>query len=171
MDTSICWAQSQKELQFSETNSFALSPEKETPFLSFSLTFSYMVVLTDLSWEVNGETTDASASLKAIPTCAARSAPQSLPPSPHMPTTRPWSRCKFATNTCMYYQAIVLLVQHLCQMEHCIHSVGPTRQGKLEKCERYIPHQRNQQLLKLLTIQFWDKERNWDSNWWLIKDG
>lgn len=46
------------------------------------------------------------------------------------------------------------------QMEHCIHSVGPTRQGNLEKCERYIPHQRNQQLLKLLTIQFWDKERN-----------
>jgi hypothetical protein len=44
--------------------------------------------------DVNGETKDASASLSASPTCASRKAPQSFPPSPHIPTTSPrvwWS--------------------------------------------------------------------------------
>lgn len=36
--------------------------------------------------EVNGEATDASASDSEIPACAVRSAPQSLAPSPHIPT-------------------------------------------------------------------------------------
>ena len=44
---------------------------------------------------VKGDTTLASASLSAMPACAARRAPQSLPPSPHMATTSPASirRC------------------------------------------------------------------------------
>ena len=46
---------------------------------SFSTSVTDVIVL---SRDVKGATTDASASLKAIPTCAALSAPQSLPPSP-----------------------------------------------------------------------------------------
>mmetsp|Transcript_13833 Transcript_13833/g.41064 ORF Transcript_13833/g.41064 Transcript_13833/m.41064 type:complete len:269 (+) Transcript_13833:1109-1915(+) len=44
---------------------------------------------------VKGLTRLASASLRATPACAVRSAPQSLPPSPHMATTRPMAmkRC------------------------------------------------------------------------------
>ena len=38
---------------------------------------------------VNGAAIDASASLRDIPTSAALSAPQSLAPSPHMPTSSP----------------------------------------------------------------------------------
>lgn len=37
-------------------------------------------------WEVNGDATEASASDSEIPTSAAFSAPQSLAPSPHIPT-------------------------------------------------------------------------------------
>ena len=36
--------------------------------------------------EVKGEATDASASDREIPACAVRKAPQSLAPSPHIPT-------------------------------------------------------------------------------------
>ena len=37
-------------------------------------------------FEVNDEATEASASDKEIPACAQRRAPQSLAPSPHIPT-------------------------------------------------------------------------------------
>ncbi len=37
-------------------------------------------------FDVNGLATDASVSESAIPACATFSAPQSLAPSPHMPT-------------------------------------------------------------------------------------
>mmetsp|Transcript_4805 Transcript_4805/g.7397 ORF Transcript_4805/g.7397 Transcript_4805/m.7397 type:complete len:223 (-) Transcript_4805:204-872(-) len=50
-----------------------------------------------LSTDVNGATTDASASLRAIPTCAAFSAPQSLPPSPHINVTLPRSMANVLT--------------------------------------------------------------------------
>ena len=48
---------------------------------------------------VNGETIDASASESAMPTCAMRSAPQSLPPSPVIATMRPRVMCICATST------------------------------------------------------------------------
>ena len=38
------------------------------------------------SFDVNGDATDASASDRDIPACAALKAPQSLAPSPHMAT-------------------------------------------------------------------------------------
>ena len=40
------------------------------------------------TFDVKGEATDASASDKEIPACAVLSAPQSLAPSPHIPTHR-----------------------------------------------------------------------------------
>jgi hypothetical protein len=55
--------------------------------------------LTDFALEVKGDTTEASASLSARPTWAERRAPQSFPPSPHMPTTRPTSLCMLITWT------------------------------------------------------------------------
>jgi len=39
-------------------------------------------------FDVNGDTTDASASESEMPAWAVRSAPQSLAPSPHIPTYR-----------------------------------------------------------------------------------
>ena len=41
-------------------------------------------------WEVNGEATEASASDSEIPVCAVFRAPQSLAPSPHIPTCKLW---------------------------------------------------------------------------------
>lgn len=58
--------------------------------------------LTDLDLLVKGETTDASASLRAMPACAALRAPQSLPPSPHIATTRPLALCRSTAST--YHQ-------------------------------------------------------------------
>lgn len=48
---------------------------------------------------VNGLTMLASASDRAIPTCAMRRAPQSLPPSPVIEQMRPVSMCIVATAT------------------------------------------------------------------------
>lgn len=56
--------------------------------------------LTDLDLEVKGETTDASASDRATPACAALRAPQSLPPSPAIPITSPASLNRLQTWTC-----------------------------------------------------------------------
>ncbi len=53
--------------------------------------------LTDLLLLVKGDTREASASLSARPAWAACRAAQSLPPSPHMPTTSPALWC---TLTC-----------------------------------------------------------------------
>mmetsp|Transcript_80829 Transcript_80829/g.218914 ORF Transcript_80829/g.218914 Transcript_80829/m.218914 type:complete len:214 (-) Transcript_80829:711-1352(-) len=46
--------------------------------------------------EENGDTIDASASDSAMPACAARRPPQSLPPSPAMPTTS-FLLCRYVT--------------------------------------------------------------------------
>lgn len=65
--------------------------------------------VTDLVVLVKGDTRDASASLKARPACAARRAPQSLPPSPHMPITIPdrW----YIPTTSAYTAFVVAVVQ------------------------------------------------------------
>ena len=56
--------------------------------------------LTDLILEVKGDTIEASASERATPVCAVRSAPQSFPPSPHMPTTTPDEMNASTTRIC-----------------------------------------------------------------------
>ena len=56
--------------------------------------------LTDLILEVKGDTIEASASDRATPVCAVRSAPQSFPPSPHMPTTTPDAMNASITRIC-----------------------------------------------------------------------
>ena len=61
-----------------------------------------------------------SASLRATPACAARSAPQSLPPSPHMPTTKSLSLCMFATATCSTWQLYTQSMKHAHQPDSCL---------------------------------------------------
>mmetsp|Transcript_9659 Transcript_9659/g.23779 ORF Transcript_9659/g.23779 Transcript_9659/m.23779 type:complete len:300 (+) Transcript_9659:1946-2845(+) len=53
----------------------------------------------DFELELNGATMLASPSASATPACDARSAAQSLPPSPHMPTTCPFDCVRRITST------------------------------------------------------------------------
>ena len=68
---------------------FELSAPREEHETKEKTALITLEALTDLILEVKGETIEASASERATPVCAVRSAPQSFPPSPHMPTTTP----------------------------------------------------------------------------------
>jgi hypothetical protein len=57
----------------------------------------HRTLVPDLVFDANGDTILASASLNAIPQCAALSAPQSFPPSPQNPGGNTHQHCLLTT--------------------------------------------------------------------------